>query len=1685
MARFKIIFLLLILIGCLGPTDNSLTVSPFCEEASYSGAHFEVGKFELNIIYPSESDESIQQKSFILDFRVPITEVSTKQPMTEAEFTVHTFENYNKIMKQQKELCGEEADDPKNKEEECQLFKSRRCDDQVLGGCMKGYTGADGYIYWSEEYEYPVPETLKWIRFERVISNLGSKVIIPFAVNPWLEEVSSTSKFLDLTKSEPSYYLQEGQTLYRHDKEHILGSKESTEWTPAEFLKQCRNRRSLDTIFEDLKDENPPVLYIPEVNLRTPFQSGQVFLMDFVKIPIELINKSYDKGTVLPKSALSGSKFKVTPLLLSQSSEADSYHNLHDVDNNLTKISTLNTDGTLDISIPVKIHKQSSYRHMTLALKVEPMDEKSRIKPFYGLYDISKPSSQLNEVNSTLKLKEGLGDSGVVEHLDSIKNLNEQHQRIFKSQYTNKNQLPDGSPTEDLSLKFERIRFIRVGAYGDVCETPVNREVIYNIEFCLSNPQNSSKYLNTDVDVVIEDIKRNEETDEFEVTECLPEDNKCRQPVKTSRDGCVASSYAISHFPYNLQQYLLKRITFKSNTGAFTSTNEQYVVLNPWEYGFLTYQNVTNTYEARERARIERKNCKENGKRCESGDKKFKELDKKLMSIISSDNLKPPRIRINEYRSSIIEPSYLIEPSLDITTVKNIQLLMQPSVVRTDSIGETIRQVPSVLPVGHWIMRVILAKGPQEMKNSSKIASNNSYKAFSRLNPMNAFFDVFKTSDSLEWIYKWNEIAMKDEIPARNADDTNTHPTDDISKMFIEKEHHSKLASPFDPSDYISHHDMVVKGENSVVSAFMEQRIPTEHFRYLGSKNSMLIELYPVDYRGLRYKKESQCDLDLENSKFAVMKKCKLGIKGNNCHDLETPVHWGLFSISEVIGSHIVWPIENFNSSKTFGIDPLPACLNESCDQIDSEKSLSLSPQVSHEDNLLDSRVVKNKFHSGQFGDQGVDEAVNRKYRGILKKVKIVDNNDHLDQEQYQNFCKEVEKRFTKDEYINQKDILGKESKERINEYKWDVCICDADPGSIDEKGLENGAGFLKSKIKKCKLMINLSLQKTSEGKVQINTLNAHEDKDICNVIKTQSYTHRDNKDYSPVFESYQKCVCDSNSKWAAEDKTERIARCFAEREGLAYTSVPTFLSDLNQIIVGYNDNNGQGRIKRTDNKSLSLSSYEEYEAYKLGILTKQEKKVHLASVDAADITLMVQEGFSDIEENFKKRSFLHSMCTYWFENYYLKHANEDIIKNFYNYQMKGLVYASNTHTEKSKYNQWSSNVDKISDELYKELGFNESFINRPFEKLRDSNHPFWRCFKNPLLFFHIERKIMVGQIDGELNQEGNISNTKYKNGRVYTYIQSSARGTASQKAWSQRAAQQLKSGVNIKATATVGKDFSAGIGGDVAVNLETTQSKEDSNTNRAQQDEIKSVTLAVNHINIDIGLKEYRSCLIIKPKTSSFNGIKDDIYSKNLRIPFLVLDEEKKETEREKKHLMRLPYQTLGLMICDNETKTDPLVVPEDYYYIHQFFGGHSYEFMSRTIYHNRPFTELIRGQHVMDQFTYLMNRTANNEYTNISPTRYSNMPRDHFAERAEIDKHLIPAFEESTLDRIGFYKGIYTYSPSGQEYYDPHITDEQIDKNKQRNEAEQTFLNELLNSHLVQFLFETQCPGCLLFGG
>ena len=87
----------------------------------------------------------------------------------------------------------------------------------------------------------------------------------------------------------------------------------------------------------------------------------------------------------------------------------------------------------------------------------------------------------------------------------------------------------------------------------------------------------------------------------------------------------------------------------------------------------------------------------------------------------------------------------------------------------------------------------------------------------------------------------------------------------------------------------------------------------------------------------------------------------------------------------------------------------------------------------------------------------------------------------------------------------------------------------------------------------------------------------------------------------------------------------------------------------------------------------------------------------------------------------------------------------------------------------------------------------------------------------------------------------------------------------------------------------------------------------------------------------------------------------------------------------------------------------------------------------MSRSIYHNRPYVEIIRGKHEMDKFQIAM-RAYNYK------TWDGEMPGHHLYQQTnQVDRNLRDKFRYTKLDSSGFIEGIYTYEDDDHYLYFP----------------------------------------------
>ena len=1631
------------MISCTQGSRKESNLSACLQEGA-DRALFDVDEVEYEFVKLSESSEDILPSKFLLKFKACMKDSLKKQPMRNHSLGIHTFRD----------------------EKESEKTITNTLCENVEWGCTPVDTDNNGCFKWEERYNFALPAEQQWIGFKRVIAHRTGTHVIPMMINPWIPGI----KIVDLR---PQYgkmenYLGDKPLFRLHEKlgkSHESGESE---------VDKCKEEGSLDQAFKNLdldENEKKAFLWVDQVefspsrkvrpdnsdykkiynicddslsaeeceqNRKLDRKGG--FLNLKLQIPVHIISDD-ESGRMDYKLVPAGAEFDVTFYLLSEigrdsSSNGNSkkYYMLHRRVEPVTTIAGreyIHLDNAL-LHIPYVTIEGTS----VILLKVESRGEVD-MEPFYGVYEIKDKSIRDlhgTSVRLSLKSSESAPDEKVDLEKVSVSNVESQRERIeeykktfeqFDAEnayvlYTPELAEIDGfDHSEGLALDLSRMRFARIKASGDTCSSPVKRRVVYLGEVCLRDPRINEYLQMRPVTVTAQDmwISRNSEG---RITVDPAPKNDIETIVNNRRAddrGCIQFTYELSHKLYDVQKYFMKKLTFTTNDQE-ESEESEYIALNPWEYGFLTYQKFTQAYENWYDAQEKYAACNKMDDSCSELMGKLKKAESDLEGPLFSENLEHPRLRLNEYRNVIIEPSYNIKPSLDIQTVKNLQVFLQPGIVRMDSPGEDRWQIPRVFPIGYYLVRFIIAKGPQETTEGKRWildrytkdpldGSLNLITDMDLINHQRRFGEAFKkitapTDTAMENLsmsalderaeeFEQARETLKNVYQRTNYDAYGEHlKTANATEFFGDGCEEGGRTPCFTKDDYITHFDTLAYAENGVLSAFIKLGFDVEHFRHLGSKNSILIEIYPTDPEPVLGKYQylspetnggNRCVLDVENTTFKPFPTCDEGNVHEGCHQLKTPSHWGLFFTTEFGMVNIMWPTER-NYSEVFG-------LNESHPlEISGRSQYELNEEMKQL-SLMENAINHVNQNHEAFGLSKVNDAYVAGFKAFVDPF-----TDRVKIDELKQYCENVEKQISE---LNSKDLLkGAESLPEKLAIGLSICSENMQDSSMPLSGTK-----LRNQVRKYFTYRDFADER-NKGRDPLQEYRQVQSQEgsFCNERSHRATSYIDDgNDLSASALRYQDCVCNPPNE---ESITKKIARCFSKSQGLVFVEDNVdFLKKL-----GNNDENPVQVVQHNGAMKSKLD-----------------------------------------------QGFLKSMCTFWFEEYYKNYLNFNHVENIYDKsisyleflytnpyvevpeeeRIEGINFADfkNISTNRSGVAQWF-------DGAYSRDGY-EPFVD--YKTTSDSNHPFHVCRNDPLKFFHIERKVIVGELDTYSDR------TRYNNGRVYSLTTQASRGAQIRVEQSRR--QQISSSLRGEFRVETGRTtignsvkrifrgvsneifrttFGAGFGGEEA------RSGATSATEQNTMDSSKSILLAVNHVQMNLALKKHRSCFLIRPKINAFEGIRDGHWA-HLRL--FWSSNLPSNLSKDAVDLMKLPYTDSGILICGEESLKS-LEVSENYYYIHQFFGGHAYEFMSRTIYHNRPYTEIIRGQEQMDKFIRLTqdmtyNREAGAEDPYGMRARIQHLSQD----RSQLDRNLIEAFEKNALDWSGFYKGIYTY-PDLINYYD-----------------------------------------------
>ena len=1644
------------MVSCL-PQSPNVDVPPVCfAEGAETGA-FDADKIKAKFTKLPHPPESILDSNFLVEFTACVQNSLNKQPMRNQAFAVHTFRDQREPEEKVKDTLCENAE----------------------WGCLPVKTTNDGCLTWEETYNYALPAEQRWIEFKRVIAHRSGSRVIPMMINPWVQG----TRLVDLRPlfSNKDNYLTNNKTTFNLHKTHT-----SSEGVKKSELQKCKEEGNLDQAFKYLNEnEKKAFLWVDHIDFNPSRKvhpddphykkTYQIcdgmsdekcdqkenldreggFLNLKLQIPVQIISDD-ESGRISSQPAPAGAEFDVVFYLLSEvkgdsrngGGKKRSYMLHRSIKNSIATVAGseyIHLDNAL-LHVPYETTEGTS----TILLKVKSRGEE-QLEPFYGVYDINDKSIRDLHGTSINGLSLRSPESSPSESVDmdraSASNVESQRQRIqeYKEVFEKFNTAKayveykpqvgqDGFDySTGLALDLSRMRFARIKAFGETCSSPVKRTVVYLGEVCLRDPRINKNLEKRLVTVTSQDMKMSRNSEGRIVVEPVKQDGTIPPIVNERRAderGCIQFTHELSHKLYDVQKYFMKKLTFKTHDVE----ESKYIALNPWEYGFLTYQEVTQAYENwydtyknyQEKCKNQKcskgqlnklkikefdlvynqckyKNCKELENISE--EYKLRRAEANLAGPLFTENLKPPVLRLNEYRNVIIEPSYKIEPSLDVQTMKNLQMFLQPGIVRRDSPGEDIWQIPRVLPIGYYLIRFIIAKGPYEtaegkkqlldrdlldpLRGSLNLIAKMDFMNYQRhfgkefeeltqptqakmensgLNKLDERVDEFEQA-----LKNFRNVSLDKDYGAYRTDLT----TANAEKFYTSGCEEGDRIPCFSKEDYITHFDTLAYAENGVLSSFVKLGFSVEHFRHLGSKNSILIEIYPTDpnpEKYYTYKDPSEtggnrCILDIEKTIFKPFPTCEEGEVHDHCHQMKVPAHWGLFFTTEFGMLNIMWPAEH-NYTEVFGLDPI-------------EISNKSDFEMKREKNQL--RVMENALqyvHQTHEEDFGVDNRVrvDQAYQSFF--APLVNSVDRVDGGRFNRYCKNVEEQISK---INSEDLKG--GKNPLSEelsLSFHVCSENMQDSSISLSGRR-----LRNQIRKYFTYRDFSdrLEQNNINPLEEYRKVQNQEGGFCGkrLHKATAYGD-DDSDFSKAALGYHDCVCSPPNE---ESITNKIAQCFAKEQGLVFVENEEF----------------QEKLKNSQDMSLHEVMNSNGEAR---------------------------------SERFKV--FLQSVCRFWFEEYYKNYLNLEDVEGIHNKSAENLTALYNHPNviipEEDRFDvnfddfkNISSGASGVAQKLqsfYSGTGY-EPFAD--YTKTSDSKHPYYVCRKDPLKFFHLERKLMVGELDMNSNK------TRYKNGRVYSLTTRASQGAQARVELSKRQTiglstrgeVRLGSG-SMKNPSSQSKIFGRWLqminmtfGGGPSAEASRTGTTSSSEQNAVDSD--KSILLAVNHVEMDLALKKHKSCLLIRPKNNAFEEVRD-VHWEHLKL-FWGGSNLSEDTVS----LMRIPYTSAGLLICNKES-SESLVIPENYYYVHQFFGGHAYEFMSRTIYHNRPYTEIIRGTGQMNRFIHLTHAlTYNRELKEEDPFQMNNIIHHLELDRNHLGFNLIQAFEQKSLDESGFYKGVYTY--------------------------------------------------------
>ena len=359
-------------------------------------------------------------------------------------------------------------------------------------------------------------------------------------------------------------------------------------------------------------------------------------------------------------------------------------------------------------------------------------------------------------------------------------------------------------------------------------------------------------------------------------------------------------------------------------------------------------------------------------------------------------------------------------------------------------------------------------------------------------------------------------------------------------------------------------------------------------------------------------------------------------------------------------------------------------------------------------------------------------------------------------------------------------------------------------------------------------------------------------------------------------------------------------------------------------------------------------------------------------------------------------------------EETYLKDAPVNVVRSLYTHP--GATYRGQVKSSSDTRQLW--NIHQMA-----------SLKNNP-------RHPFYGCVANPLNFFHLEHKVIVGDIGKD------YSDITYEYGQTRQFNVQASNDWAYGVNWSMAKGFSFSAGSGVTVLGGLGDagplrvvDMFFSFNG-IKASPDWSTGRQDSESNRRQKSirGARTIYLTMNHSQFSIRLKDFRRCIVVRPQQLAFENYKNYTIWK---------------PEVSQNFMQQLLFMKAGLMLCSENihlSESDPPeYILEDYFYIYQPNPGDQGQFQNPLNFRNRPYVITIRGLAELEKLESLF-------HAFLEPDRQPGVedydpkkPMTNLFDRHSrvMDGIRLAVRKAHIWDKTGFYPGVYNVHYDDQHYY------------------------------------------------